>query len=85
MNICTPNSDGKLKVRNEHVKEKELVRTEVDPVATYFITIHKPITQLVAGCPSSDRLIVITSFSTSKLSKNLQSHESVHCSALASC
>jgi hypothetical protein len=62
-------------MRNKHVKEKILVTTEVDPVATYFITLHKTITQLVEGCPSSDRFIVITSFSTSKLNKNSESHE----------
>ena len=64
-----PNSDGKSSVRKEHAKEKKLVTTAVDPVVTYFITLHKTITQLVEGCPSSDRLIVITSFSTSKLNK----------------
>lgn len=69
-----PNSDGKRNMRNEHVKEG-LVTRKVDPVATYFLTVRKPITQLVGGCPSSNRLIVITSFSTSKLNKNTECHE----------
>jgi hypothetical protein len=62
-------------MRNEHVKEKILATTEVDPLATYFITVQKRITQFVEGCPSSDRFIVITSFSTSKLNKNSESRE----------
>lgn len=69
-----PNSNGKRNMRNEHVK-KRLVTRKVDPVVTYFLTIRKPITQLVGVCPSSNRLIVITSFSTSKLNKNTECHE----------
>jgi hypothetical protein len=56
-----------------------LVKVKVDSVATYFITLHKPITQFVEGSPCSHRLIVLASFSTSKLNKN---SESIHCSVL---
>jgi hypothetical protein len=47
-----------------------LVKVKVDIVATYFITLHRPITQFVESSQCSDGLITLASFSTSKPNKN---------------
>jgi hypothetical protein len=67
--ICNINCDGKLELGNKHGTETSPIIGK-GQIAIYFLTLDESITQPLERRPSSNRLVIIISYSASKLSNN---------------